>query len=45
VKRWAGIAAASLIGCLMMRLWLLMQGCLGLWLCILMRVAHRCARE
>jgi hypothetical protein len=29
----------------MMRLWLLMQGCLGLWLCILMRVAHRRARE
>jgi hypothetical protein len=25
----------------MMRLWLLMQGCLGLWLCILVRVAHR----
>ena len=43
VKRRAGIAAAaSLVGLLlMMRLWLLMQGCLGLWLCMLVRVAHR----
>ena len=47
MKRRAGIAAAaSLVGCLlMMRLWLLMQGCLGLWLCILVRVAHRRACE
>ena len=45
MKRRAGIAAAaSLVRLLLMmrRLWLLlMQGCLGLWLCMLVRVAHR----
>lgn len=44
MKRRASIAAAgSLIGLLllMMRRWLLMQGCLGLWLCMLVRVTHR----
>jgi hypothetical protein len=43
VKRRASIvAAASLVGLLlMMRRWLLMQGCLGLWLCMMGRVAHR----
>lgn len=44
MKRRTGIAAAaSLVGLLlMMRRWLLlMQGCLGLWLCMLVRVAHR----
>lgn len=44
MKRRASIAAAtSLVGLLLvMRRWLLlMQGCLGLWLCVLVRVAHR----
>lgn len=43
VQGGSGItAAASLVRSLMMRRWLLlMQGCLGLWLCsILVRVAH-----
>lgn len=47
MKRRASIAAAaaSLIGLLMMRLWLLMQGCPSLWLCILVSVAYSIASE